>query len=558
MIRCRVAGRLPVALLAALLIAASTTATEPPVTAMEPAKVPGTAEPASIFTERIDVNLVNLNVVVTSVWGRQIIDLTRDDFEIWEDGERREISHFSRVIDGVPDAAGETAALASALAEPGATRSDATRPGSTLDRSIVLAFDASIQLPYLKRAVRAARNFVAERSNDGIRWSVVMLSDRPYSLVPLTDDSRQVVEALDSVLANHAVGVPFQVPSPARSKGAQLDGPWSKLAFTEQSLTFSRAAASLSEIFRAYASAPGAKACVVYQQGGGGSSVTGASQMLHLRSHVEIWRDLARQATSAGFKVYVMDVLGLNMPSGVGSGNLSAVLHSVPSIAVDAVGPAALARATGGEFFALNHLDEAVKAAVHEQSTFYTLAFAAPRGHDGEAHSIEVKVPGRRWLEVRHSLGFFDVDPRTLLVEHLAAPAYFPKRGAFPLSLEIISSQEGQSHDDRPEVNEELELIATAATSAEHLTLVPEGGAHVAAIDVFVVVHEPSGALVSLAQDRWRLQAPAATGRIEFDVPMRLRRPAAGYTVTLALHDPVSGLSGIVSEVIAEEAQHDG
>ena len=535
MIRCRVGSpHLSTVLLAALSLAGHA------ALATEPVAAPEAPEPESAFTESIEVNLVDLDVVVTTLWGRQVTDLTRDDFEIWEDGERREISHFARVIDGVPEGAGEIATL-----PPGATAAGPrdTQPAAAHDRSIILAFDASIQRPYLRRALKAARNFVAERSGDGIWWSVVVLSDRPYHLLPLTDDGTRVVETLESVLAQNRAGSRLDVPVPATPKPAHLDGPWCRLQLTEQSMAFPHAAANLSEIFRAYASVPGAKACVIYQQGSGGW-INSVGAMMQLREQVEMWRDLARQATSAGFKVYAMDVLGLNMPAGVGSGNLQAMLHSVPSISVGDFGPTALARATGGDFYALNKLDEAVKAAARELSTYYTLAFAAPRDHDGEAHDIKVKVRGRPWLEVRHSTGFFDVDPRTLLVEHLAAPAYFPKRGSFPLTLELASRE--------PDAGEP-ELIATAATSAEHLTLVPADGTYVAEVDVFVVVHDPTGALVSLEQDRWRLQATAAAGEIRLDVPLRLRRSAGGHTVTLALHDPVSGLSGIASELIAGE-----
>ncbi len=490
-------------------------------------------EPESTFTDQIEVNLVDLNVVVTTFWGRPITGLTRDDFEVFEDGEPREISHFTRVIDGVPDSAGDIAMLPGEAEVPAAT----AQPAMAFDRSIILAFDAAIQRPYFKRALKAARNFVGESSGERIWWSVVVLADRPYSVLPLTGDVPRVVAALDAMLAHNAEGSRVQVPVPAVAKRAQLDGPWCRLAFTEQSLAFPYAAASLSEIFRAYASVLGAKSVVVYQQGMGGGWVNSAGGMLRARSHIELWRDLGRQATSAGFKVYAMDVLGLNLPGGVGSGSLRAMLHQTPSISVANYGPTALARDTGGDFFALNHLDEAVKAAAREMSTYYTLAFVAPHGHDGEAHDVKVAVRGRPWLEVRHSSGFFDVDPRTLLVEHLASPAYFPKRGGeLPVRLEVAAPAG--------------ELIATAAAPVEHLTLVPEGAARVAEVDFFVAVHDESGALVSLEQDRYRIETTAGGGEIELAVPVR--RPETAYSVTVALYDPVSGLSGIASERVGD------
>ncbi|MCP3957000.1 MAG: VWA domain-containing protein [bacterium] len=499
------------------------------------------AEPDSTFEEKIEVNLVDLNVVVTSYWGRPVTDLTRDDFEIYEDGEPRQISHFSRVVDGVPEGAAETG-QASLDGFEGA--SGEAQPSTALDRSIVLAFDAGIQRPYLRRALRAARDFVTERAGDGIWWSVVLLASEPHSFLPLTNDDGQVVAALESLLAQNHAGSRFEVPAAAVPRSPHLEGPWCRLALTERSLTFSHRARGLSEIFRAYASVPGAKACVIYQQGRGGTVVNRVDERLLVRQHVELWRDLGRQATSAGFRVYAMDVLGLNPPRGVGSpaSNTSlAAFHSFPSISTADVGPSALANLTGGDSFALNHLDEAVKAAAREIGTYYTVAFVAPHGHDGEPHDLEVRVPGRPWLEVRHSAGFLDVDPRTLLVEHLAAPAYFPKQGgALSLTLELTDPSSGA---------DKLDVTGTVATRAGDLTLVPEGAARVAHVDFFVAVHDRTGALVSLRQDRRRVRV-GAEGDFRIAVPVRLRLPESAYSVTVALYDPVSGLSGIASEQI--------
>jgi VWFA-related protein len=497
-----------------------------------------TEEPETTFTEEIEVNLVDLKVVVTSFWGRPVTSLTRDDFEIWEDGERREISHFALVTDGLVDGAAEV----SAPPPSGATWSGTAQPTTTFDRSIILAFDSAIDRPHLRRALKAARDFVAEHSGDRIWWSVVMLAARPHSLLPLTNDAREVVETLDSLLAqNAALRSRFLFPAPPVPRSPHLEGPWCRLVLTEQSLSYPYEAYNLSEIFRAYASVPGAKACVIYKQGTGGYFFAGALGFMQLRRHMDLWRDLGRQASSAGFKVYTMDVRGLNYPGGGSAdGNVSAAISRRPGSIGG--GPIALAYNTGGAAYALNHLDEALEAAARETGTYYSMAFVAPHDHDGRAHDLEVKVPGRRWLQVRHSSGFYDVDPRTLLVEHLAAPAHFPKDGGLlPLTLQVSSRRSGE---------DELDLTATATTLAESLTLVPKEGARVAEVDLFVAVHDSTGALVSLKQEQGRVRAPAAAEQVELSVPLHLRLSPGSYTLSLALYDPVSDLSGIATTEI--------
>jgi VWFA-related protein len=46
------------------------------------------------FVVKIDTELVNLNVVVTDKSGQRVRGLVKDDFEVFEDGARQEISHF--------------------------------------------------------------------------------------------------------------------------------------------------------------------------------------------------------------------------------------------------------------------------------------------------------------------------------------------------------------------------------------------------------------------------------------------------------------------------------
>src|SRR5687768_7593154 len=51
---------------------------------------------AQQFTEKIDVSIVNVDVTVTSR-GEPVRGLTRDDFEVFEDGRPQTITHFYSV-----------------------------------------------------------------------------------------------------------------------------------------------------------------------------------------------------------------------------------------------------------------------------------------------------------------------------------------------------------------------------------------------------------------------------------------------------------------------------
>src|SRR5688572_25929801 len=56
--------------------------------------------PEPTFFESIDVNVVNVEVYVTDKQGRRVQGLTRDDFQVLEDGKPVEITNFYAVSGG--------------------------------------------------------------------------------------------------------------------------------------------------------------------------------------------------------------------------------------------------------------------------------------------------------------------------------------------------------------------------------------------------------------------------------------------------------------------------
>jgi Ca-activated chloride channel family protein len=120
---------------------------------------------------KVDVKLVNVFVTVTDERGAPVASLTKDDFEISEDGAKQKIAVFSRES-GVP-------------------------------LSIVLAVDASLSTRKdLRLELESARAFAHTilRPQDGL--ALFQFSERVDELVPFTSDLR----AIDRGIANVHVG----------------------------------------------------------------------------------------------------------------------------------------------------------------------------------------------------------------------------------------------------------------------------------------------------------------------------------------------------------------
>lgn len=89
------------------------------------------------------------------------------------------------------------------------------------------------------------------------------------------------------------------------------------------------------------------------------------------------------------------------------------------------------------------------------------------------------------------------------------------------------------------------------------LTFVPRDDDSVAEVDVFVAIHDSSGELVQMKQDRRRLSAPRGDHEpLEVRLPLRMLLPDAPYQITVALYDTVSGLSGMASVVLSPSAKN--
>ena len=68
-------------------------ATPPPASATAPVQTPGVPPP----TFKVEINYVEVDAVVTDRDGRLVNDLTRDDFQVFEDGKPQKVELFTKI-----------------------------------------------------------------------------------------------------------------------------------------------------------------------------------------------------------------------------------------------------------------------------------------------------------------------------------------------------------------------------------------------------------------------------------------------------------------------------
>ncbi len=156
------------------------------------------------FGEKVDVNVVNVDVYVTDKSGRPVSGLRKEDFELFEDGKRVEITNWEALDGKTPGLAVDQPAAA-APAEPAPS---APAPVTADPLHLVIYVDNfNIQPAHRARALQQIRTFLEREIAPGDRAMVVT-----YDLTglhvrqPFTDDRAALTRALDEVTRLSANG----------------------------------------------------------------------------------------------------------------------------------------------------------------------------------------------------------------------------------------------------------------------------------------------------------------------------------------------------------------
>ena len=156
-----------------------------------------TAEaPPPLFGERVDVEVVNVDVVVTDRGGRRILDLGRDDFELRIDGQPVDIEYFAlpRARGGEIDDAPLSAEPLPEVELPGRAV-----PASPMSQIIVFVDQSALEVKAANRIVEGIREFVLPRLDGSTAVLVATFVESLRVVAPLTTDRAEVERALAEV-----------------------------------------------------------------------------------------------------------------------------------------------------------------------------------------------------------------------------------------------------------------------------------------------------------------------------------------------------------------------
>jgi len=139
------------------------------------------------ITVRVAVDEVRIDAVVLNWRGRQITDLTADDFEIYQDGKRQEIVSCTYVNDYVPQSDRKT----SLISKGAPSREDIRRT------ILFLVDDFSMSFENLHHTRMGLKNFVEKQMQPGDLVGIIQTSLGFGQL--FNSDKRQLLATIESI-----------------------------------------------------------------------------------------------------------------------------------------------------------------------------------------------------------------------------------------------------------------------------------------------------------------------------------------------------------------------
>jgi VWFA-related protein len=417
----------------------------------------GAAALAQQAAPPVQTEIVRLDVVVTDADGKLVRDLTREDFQLLEDGKPQPISQFLAVLAGAPPpGAPESAAPPTAPAQTGG-------PGRNV---VVFVDDVHIARGHLDFTKEALHRFVAEFLGPDDRVAIVT-SGGPGGIQELTLDRAALGRAIDQLVLRQASVAPAQgsqmTPEQAElilrgdPNALQLatrlmrDEPGSVMSaqtpraaleaagganpasvvdaadraaaqevlrqargLLAEELHFSQITlAQLDDVLRSLASLPGRKICLLVSDGFLVGTGTSDEQTRHLRAVIDA-------ATRSGAVVYALDAHGLTTTGGnasaAGAPAPSGLPERVERLSAQEVRETltGLANDTGGFLVrGTNDLATGLKRMLEDNDAYYLMAYEPTNTkRDGKFRRIEVRIPRRDGLVIRTRKGYLAPDDR--------------------------------------------------------------------------------------------------------------------------------------------------
>jgi VWFA-related protein len=443
-----------------------------------PLALPAQTAPPSPFGERVDVNIVNVEVYVTDKDGNPVDGLGRGDFEVREDGKPVPVANFQSVRAASPSpSAPAPAAVAGAAA-------DADHSAAPDPLHLVVYVQNTFLMPsHRNRVLQQLRDFLSRLPPEA---EVMLATEDPdlHIRQPFTRDRAVLAraveaietlgasgtshlsarkQALDQILTIRDVNSSKWINEPCLSEIAQPAHAYAG----EVRGDVLRALGAMTVLVNSLSGLPGRKALLLVSDGmpvtpgeeafqflgeicnpsgtsgnkdveiGGNGVLSGvydarqAALDAQQYSAASAFKDLAAHANAQRVTIYGLQASGLEGNTSAGAEwGVNERIQQLPTVQALAISNlqgsmTSLASDTGGRaILNANDLRHDFDRLQEDFSTYYSLAYSPPHNGDGRDHRIEVRVK-RSGLRARYRQSYRDKPPLERMVDRTLASLFY-------------------------------------------------------------------------------------------------------------------------------------
>lgn len=536
-------------------------------------------EATGIFAERVEVNVVTVDVVVSDRDGRPVRGLTRGDFEVYEDGRPMEVTNFSAIDRGegrraAPAPEPEPPRVAESPGLPAERAPPPKRPEDQILRLVVFVDNVNIRGVHRKRVFQDLRSFLIERLSPEDRVMLVSYERSIKVKHGFTNDFRIVAEGLfelerlstNSTQAEEERRLLIDRMEEARSADQMLL--WMENHARSVQNDLLSTLKSLQEMVDSLAGLPGRKALLYVSDGlpmTPGEEFFVAAQASYPQQSFVIqsrsfdassrFRQLAARANSNRVSFYTLDAAGIRVSSAVdverkSGGAVAGFYTTLDAATVSNLHNSLkfMAEATGGKAIVnTNNFRPGLDQLAEDFEIFYSLGYRAPHSGDGRYHTIEVKVK-RDGVRVQHREGYRDKPAPTRMADAtLSTLRWGLEENAMGVRLEFLAQEPGGSSGEAV-----VPMVVRIPLSA--VVLVPRGDAYEGLVHLYVAVVDSSSRVAEPRQIPVPIRVPAdeleraREHSWSFKVPLRMR--TGSQRVAVGVRDEIGATESFVVGVV--------
>ena len=521
---------------------------------------PASQQPIPPVTESVEVSVTNIEVVVTDSRRNRISGLTREDFEVRQDGVPQPITNFYAVSGGkVLFEDGKTASL-----EEPASATEV--PRELKARYLVYIDNLNIQPQNRNRMFKRLKEFLRETVGPHAEAMVVTYNRSLKVKRKFTSDANDIVGAIEQIEMETGGGT--TLAGERRDNLRRIDESRS----VQEAVAIARSHAQslrndlefavdgLKNTINGLAGVEGRKVLIYVSEGLPATAGQELFDQVNSKfressatlEHFEFdmntrYASIVQAANAQGVTLWPLDASGLAADDLVSAENRS--IETRPNTFLMRQNTQApllmMAEQTGG-VAAVNtndwksNLDELSK----DFSNFYSIGYRSSRAAVDRPHRVEVIVK-RKGLTVRARKGFLEKTIETKTAEATVASLFYP-RDQNPLGIAVALGE------SRPYDRENYLLPVVVSIPIGKLALLPSGDRYEGNFYISFVVLDVSGKQSDLQIQKQAVSIPAKDLKTaqskDYRYDVSLVVVPGGQKLSVSLRDGVSNLTSYVQK----------